>query len=223
MKERPILFSAPTVRAILDGQKTQTRRIVKPQPYITKNEVKCWGPPTDGKKYLPNGPRSATGGVLWSFTDLIGRYCPYGVPGDRLWVRETWAAPGWDDSRISEIDHRASLVYRADDPEKHEDDGTWHPSIHMPRWASRITLEITGVRVERLRNISEEDAIAEGVENIAPNQWRDYEDGRTVICPCGSFRTLWTKINGRESWDANPWVWVVEFRRLPPNGKEIEA
>ena len=174
MKERPILFSAPMVRALLAGTKTQTRRIIKPQHLAFFNQ--------DAAAML---------------SDWNERPLPYGQPGDRLWVRETFGhfecnqhfKPG------------CNVYYRADgnclelEP--------WRPSIHMPRWASRITLEITSVRVERLQDISEADAIAEGV----------YTD---PACPAyDAYAQLWDEINGLGSWEANPWVWVIEFRRLP--------
>jgi hypothetical protein len=166
MKERPILFSGPMVRAILEGRKTQTRRIVKPQPLCIASG-----------EWIMNGSA-----------------CKYGKPGDRLWVRETWWAPRDDvrgEYKREYIKYAATL------------DGmgqpTWKPSIHMPRWASRINLEVVSVRVERLQNISEEDARAEGIWQ--PN-W-----------PL-SWRQLWESINGAGSWEANPWVWVVEFKRI---------
>ena len=177
MKERPILFSGPMVRAILDGRKTMTRRVVKPQSLIISGHP----------------PRSI-------------RQCPYGAPGDRLWVRETFAHLTHNDTGEGE-----GYIYRADG---WDDDVKWKPSIFMPRWASRITLEITDVRVERLQDITNGDAITEGVWTISPNKGRDYMDGGSTICPCGLFRSLWEKINGRESWDNNPWVWVIEFRKI---------
>ena len=187
MKERPILFSAPMVRALLDGTKTQTRRVVKPTPeWIGQSGVLSYR----GRVGLPHA------------------LCPYGQLGDRLWVRETWARD----------DEDGGLCYRADigkggdadDWERNRLDGVprfrWRPSIHMPRAASRITLEITGVRVERLQNISEADAVAEGVRN-------------SLHMPGGRFANenfahLWWAINGDGSWEANPWVWAVEFKRL---------
>lgn len=189
--ERPILFSGAMVRAILDGKKTQTRRVVKPQPPAD------WVPspwPYDG--------------AAWS-----DRRCPYGAPGDRLWVRETWAPISPDEERrpIREcrIEYRADTSAArpggwdedTDDPEA----ARWRPSIHMPRWASRLTLEVTGVRVERVQDISEDDARAEGVYPYADN-------------PRRFFQELWNSINGARGygWNSNPWVWVVEFRRVAP-------
>lgn len=205
MKERPILFSAPMVRAILDGSKTQTRRVVKPQPIYDGKFAGGW------KVVGKNGHEAATCGPL------VSELCPYGQPGDRLWVRETWAAPHSEDGRPPRAIQcdQLRIHYLAS-----EGRGglVWRPSIHMPRWASRITLEITGVRVERLQEISEADAIAEGIER-SYDQWRDYRTDQAVnypsaATPIDSYRTLWEEINGQGSWDANPWVWVVEFKRL---------
>lgn len=203
MKERPILFSGPMVRAILDGRKTQTRRIYRGTPTI------------DGERH-PDGS-----GETW--TDW-GR-CPYGVPGDRLWVRETWYC---DDYRVQrgpflEVDGAKEMtVYAADGPAGYEDgEPKWRPSIHMPRWASRITLEVTGVRVERLQDISEADAVAEGcmsdVDQLKGlSHLRGSDAARALpsrlLSARDAYRYLWLDINGPGSWDANPWVWVVEFR-----------
>ena len=177
MKERPILFSAPMVRALLAGTKTQTRRIVKARDLE-------WMDVHQGLREPDNAER-----------------CPYGQPGgDRLYVRETWAAPhAYDHLPPRLIPQDARIHYAAT-----EDRGglLWRPSIHMPRWASRITLEVTGVRVERLQDISEADAIAEGV----------YTD---PACPAyDAYAQLWDEINGLGSWEANPWVWVVGFHRI---------
>ena len=187
-----MIFNGEMVRAILDGRKTQTRRIMKNQPAGDYPDT-------------PALIRSVGGGFQW-----YGHYgesgifnCPFGAVGDRIWVRETWNKYG------------GLLTYRADydwieDMKKemacHESYPKWHPSIHMPRWASRITLEITGVRVERLNDISECDAKAEG----AP----------TECCVIGDkhflgFRSLWKSIYGDESWRSNPWVWVIEFKVVP--------
>lgn len=192
MRERPILFSAPMVRAILEGRKTQTRRVVKPQP------AGAWAAP--GR-----------------------RACPYGQAGDRLWVRETW---GTHDQGFDTAEESTVVVYRADvdrpEPKR------WRPSIHMPRVASRITLEVTGVRVERLHQLSEADALAEGIHRIdigsgyeprysaAPRSWADAVEGDpdVQLTASAAFRELWESINGLRSWLANPWVWVVEFKRL---------
>ncbi len=205
MNEYPILFSAEMVRAILDGRKTQTRRIIK-----AKHEegVIC------GAAAAPGHAIESWGGGQWS--RAVHSEClasPYGAIGDKLWVKETWAA--WDkfDGDASEISGRAKdlvergitqghISYRAD-PQTHAD--KWRPSIFMPRWASRITLEIVSVRVERLQDISHRDALAEGVEYDVSKQ-----DGN----PIARYQKLWESINGKGSWAQNPWVWCVEFKKL---------
>ena len=204
MKERPILFSAPMVRAILDGSKTQTRRVVKPQPQmVTNHTISTWDGPPAALQYQ---------------LERMGRGCPYGKPGDRLWVREAFL--GWYKTADKSFSHVAA--YRADGYEL-EASERWTPSIHMPRAASRITLEVTGVRVERLQDISEADAIAEGIDR-APSmgkpgafQWCDYrlprDPSEWFNDPVRSYQSLWDLINGPGSWDANPWVWVVELKR----------
>ncbi|MBY0438575.1 MAG: hypothetical protein K2W80_10315 [Burkholderiales bacterium] len=204
-RERPIIFSAPMVRAILNGSKTQTRRIVKPQPVIR-----------DGEPVWPIGTKRPRGR---GFED-----CPYGQPGDRLWVRETHGvADRWlHDCETNPprcIAYRADLSARNFDPPYVPNTASWgwagmkwRPSIHMPRWASRITLEVTGVRVERLQDISEADAIAEGVVQ-APYGWWSGFPGSSSPTAKGAYALLWDSINGPGSWDANPWVWVVEFKR----------
>ncbi len=203
MKERPILFSGAMVRALLAGTKTQTRRVVKPQPRRVDGGV----PFGDAPAWAHAEPGSAM------------MRCPYGKPGDRLWVRETWACLD------SHIRQGSRLAFRADTPDGEcvRVDAPWRPSIHMPRWDSRITLEITSVRVERLQAISEADAIAEGIERADDffdcRCWRAYDEpkGSDVVFPddpIGSYASLWMSINGPGSWDANPWVWALEFRRL---------
>lgn len=220
MIERPILFSAPMVRALLDGTKTQTRRPV--------TRLSGFGPITEFQA-------SDTAGYAWMFRDkwalwndisasqLLG-CCPYGTPGDRLWVRETFQpmlaegvdfrAANWETGegyapRYTATEGATEWI----DPDDNISSAC-KPSIHMPRWASRITEEITGVRVERLQDISEADALAEGIQQL--NGRFTFNGGlhesRTAV---ESFRALWEYINGAESWDANPWVWAVEFRRLP--------
>lgn len=205
MKDHPIIFSAPMVRAILEGKKTQTRRIVKPQP----------------DRIIGKYP------AIDDFGDLEAIRCPYGQPGDRLWVRETWA---YVDN--SEFDEPNYYDYKADSgakypgqwPEEFTRDEVpenvrWRPSIHMPRAASRILLEVADVRVERLQEISEQDAIEEGVELVASGPvlgdfYRHYADPERGLDPQSSFETLWQSLHGPESWDANPWVWVITFKRL---------
>jgi hypothetical protein len=187
------------VRAILDGTKTQTRRAIKPQPDDLVNSRPYW---------WIGGYRLSK---FWNELDplRIGKElpCPYGQPGDRLWVREAWAR----DDEDGQIIYRADVGHdvNADMWEQGRHEGgpryRWRPSIHMPRAACRITLEIAAVRVERLHDISRGDAMAEGGQ--FPNMPRR-ED------PAAWFAALWWQINGTASWDANPWVWVVEFRTL---------
>ena len=205
MKERPILFSAPMVRALLAGTKTQTRRALRDQPCML---------PDFNRGHLSIRVRGA---VYQAFSPNFPPVrCPYGEPGDRLWVRETWAAPHSEDARPPRaIQCDWMLIHYA----ATEDRGglLWRPSIHMPRWASRITLEITGVRVERLQNISEADAEAEGCTKNHNGYYLGGPhavSGRKQMATAQSaYRDLWESINGPGSWDANPWVWVVEFKR----------
>lgn len=217
MKSKPILFSAPMICAILEGRKTQTRRVMKrkfPFGEIEPNVTSLGGCPV----HFPDGS--------WE-----NEWCPYGWQGSRLWVRETfqWVDMG-DDS---------GYVYRATDPDWQTTEGwTWKPSIFMPRAASRITLEITNIRCERLHDISEQDAILEGVEplfsqteintpryrhelDLKPMPYKNYlypKDSYYSSCKTArqSFRSLWQKINKLESWMSNPWVWVIEFKVLEP-------
>lgn len=203
--EKPILFSGPMVRAILEGRKTQTRRIIKPQPLATKvNGGVCYSwageRREDGRiRRIPNGPRQCHGGAKVSLIDLIGEYCPYGKVGDQLWVRETFAKTGYG------AHSKGCYRYRATDATNAiQWRGKWTPSIYMPRIASRLTLEITGIRAERLQSISEEDAIAEGSQCAGVP---------ASLTNRGAFAKLWNQINGEESWALNPWVWVIEFRK----------
>ena len=219
MKERPILMSAPMVRAILADTKTQTRRVVKPASGYSWLDI-------DAGTMINNG------GHKKHISDLR---MPYGQPGDRLWVRETFM-----DLHGTGVEHRDEegnlqrYAYAANTrpgsygDECRKDFGLkWRPSSHMPRAASRILLEVTAVRVERLHDISESDAMAEGITTIWPDGPRD--DGGpnhyTVDVDHGHlngptattvYRMLWEWINAEGSWDANPWVWVVEFKRVRP-------
>lgn len=206
MKERPILFQGAMVRAILDGSKTQTRRAMKPQPVrIGDSTVLQWRDGLFQPERLPSN------------SSLLA-HCPYGKPGDRLWVRETWYC---DDYRVQtgpylEVDGARELtVYCADDPRPYEaEQPVWRPSIHMPRWASRITLEISAVRIERLNDISQADARAEGAPPSHPSiDWVSRSFGYADFSRSW-YAQLWEAINGPCSWDANPWVWVIEFRRV---------
>jgi len=200
MADRPILFSAPMVRALLAGTKTQTRRAVKPQPWILAGELLCW----KDDALTP---------------EEMAQRCPHGQPGDRLWVRETWTTHAFlDDTPPRDLTTR-SLHYQADGVIK---TGKLRPSIHMPRWASRITLEVTGVRVERLQGISEADAQAEGLHyhdgrGIGHSGWREgHGVGFVYDTAREAYADLWRSINGPGSWKANPWVWCVSFKRVTP-------
>lgn len=198
MKERPILFSGPMIRAILDGRKTQTRRLVAPQP------------DEDG---LAREMRLSAPGPWMDTSERVYR-CTYGDTGDRLWVRETLKLRDAGTRRECWIYAADGGIIRMqdDDPRVHQmlswahhKEGDTCVSIHMPRWASRITLEIASVRVDRLQDISEEDARAEGV---IPSQRWTYKR---------AFQDLWEAINGKRcAWDSNPWVWAVSFRRVQP-------
>lgn len=196
IKERPILFSGPMVRAILDGRKTQTRRVVKAD--------------------LPDNPTYKSN-QRWGLVDgdfyFCGARCPYGQPGDRLWVRECHS--------YSVINYPSEVWYWAHGNPGYGDWTKPRPSIHMPRWASRILLEVTAVRVERLNDISEADAIAEGIRVLPlqdandPGAWWESEPGQNQgRSPSHSFKKLWNEINGPGSWDLNPWIWVIEFKRI---------
>lgn len=210
MRERPILFSDEMVRAILVSRKTQTRRVAKVHDAHIPGMIS------------PNGSNCARS------PEEHTAYCPYGQPGDRLWVRETFMP--WRRSSVEYPDEfdvldregrngltlnqwiaeygqsQVEVAYRADG-----DDEGWMPAIHMPRWASRVTLEVTGVRIERVQKISEYDAECEGV---TPQQ----DSGRYK----GTYQLLWDKINAKRGfgWDANPWVWVIEFQRSGDERRE---
>jgi hypothetical protein len=215
MREKPILFSGAMVKAILDGRKTQTRRVMKPQP-------------------VKSGGFWQFAGAGWNRDDVamvmpghsMANRCPYGQIGDHLWVRETFqviephgsVGDEWIGDDIMEVDGRLpkekpecvgywwNLVYKADEPDMCS---WWRPPIYMPRWASRITLEIVNVRVERLQSITPADAFAEGVREDYLHQKPDWIDVQ-------AYQELWDKLNAKRGygWDVNPWVWVIEFKRI---------
>lgn len=195
MKARPILFSAPMIKALLAGTKNQTRRTIKPQP-------DCG--------FIVGAPGSPA--------------CPYGAPGDLLWVRETWARNA---HQVSDTRMDTSLVYRADGESRALDNGCelpWRPSIFMPRQHSRLTLRITEVRVQRLQEISEADAQAEGVSDAALSarslhRFNNMKPWPELYRPMYSL--LWDEINGAGSWAANPWVWALTFEVLQKNVDEV--
>ncbi|EOY5362040.1 TPA: hypothetical protein MIQ47_00880 [Klebsiella pneumoniae] len=236
MKERGMIFNGEMVRAILDGRKTQTRRPIKwKQTRFT--EI---GEREDGSKW-PWSEDAEHACDFW-------HPCPFGAVGDRIWVRETWATLGnedgccidWEGNLCKGDERSAARIYRAsceqrpgdyglwsipDDAywkphtKEHKFEGAWRPSIHMPRWASRILLEITNVGVQRLQDISSGDAVREGICQLPAS-------GRYCVSPGdqyfgGASRSakevyswLWSSIYGEESWKANPWVWVIEFKRI---------
>lgn len=241
MKERPILFSGAMVRALLAGTKTQTRRIVKPQPYVDDSGNFCWNGSNFGQDF--DGPRVQAIASPLPSSKTKRVHCPNGKPGDRLWVRETFFAYGRWETRFSHkkgrdewhfIDMTAECDRAYQFPgggpefpiEKHRGalPGWWkRPAIHMPRAASRILLEIVSVGVERLTDISEADCIAEGIEQPKQGLWSTY--GQSPLCdmtysPKVSYQYLWESINGAGSWAANPWVWVIEFKRVASAAKE---
>ncbi|SXE39166.1 morphogenetic protein [Klebsiella variicola] len=196
------------VRALLSGRKTQTRRIIKPQPEATLSG-------SLSGKWLSR----PLNGLLLPKIEDIAIHCPFGVVGDRIWVRETFQGPLFDydlmDSYCKDptpFEKPEFCVYKADGvpaPEFYDADDElhccWRPSIHMPRWACRILLEITNVRVERLKSISDGDAIREGCSTA---------DMMSGDCVADVFARLWASIYGSDSWNANPWVWVIEFKRV---------
>jgi len=216
------------VQALLAGTKTQTRRAVTNQPEGGAIEIMHNG--TSFAAYdLQDWLTQAYQGYGFQDEDQLWR-CPYGQPGDRLWVRETWAPHFiWTGAKPSEIifDGGECIFYRADNAirggcEQSQREPKWRPSIFMPRAASRLLLEITAVRVERLQEISEADAVAEGIEVTSKgeyiNRYKHYTEGGGGLDAQHSYQTLWASINGPESWAANPWVWVVEFKVI--DGKE---
>lgn len=195
MKEHPILFSAPMVLAILEGRKTQTRRAMRLQPSTSSFTVrldKKWGT-------VAEWPGE-------SEFDYYDCHCPFGTTGDRLWVREAWKPVGVSYKQWVGVFYKSDGTSR-DCPYFSVNLARqgWRPGIHMPRVAARITLEVTGVRVERLQEISHRDALAEGVE---------YDVSKADGSPLARYEKLWNSINGWRAWSKNPWVWVVEFKGI---------
>lgn len=253
MNEKPILFNGAMVRAILEGRKTQTRRVVKPQPSEFAGGVHPanLGEKTNRTKPYFDSYRNQRRSICnplgmseyWCWWTEDHRQgpdwirCPYGTPGDLLWVRETWAVASdsavwdssWEGDSIVRLEsyamrpedtpyERYYVVYRADDYEICDDEA-WRRSIHMPRWASRITLRVNNVRVERVQGIGEQDAFSEGIGNyMLSDKWRGVPAGyrANLPDPVMVFSHLWDSINAKRgfSWDSNPWVWVVEFEMV---------
>lgn len=224
MKARGMIFNSEMVRAILDGRKTQTRRIMKVQPEPSKSRPgDFWFSSKKLESMVHISDFAPGNSPIADYHLFIQEHCcPFGAVGDRIWVRETWAR-----YNIDQNSH--DLAYRATTPADWPEEGRWRPSIHMPRWASRILLEITNVRIERLNAISPENAESEGLERTnftgfgdepglpsypepdvyfdpLKKQWKEY--------PPEAFAGLWESIYGEGSWKANPWVWVIEFKRV---------
>jgi len=222
MKERPILFSEQRVRALLVGQQTQTRRIMKTQAF---------GPGQDhheGVHAFDVNANHLHGYKLMSMAD-ISQHCPYGKPGDILWVRETWRGPIVPENDLAEYERDpapfrlpAFCQYRADNNElgHHAQSGPeadqfgWQTAIHMPRWASRINLRITAVRAEKIQDISEDDIMAEGVQTDSHFLNNFFTMNMNAESPKEAYRKAWQKQYGATSWEVNPWVWVIEFARV---------
>lgn len=214
MKARPILFSGPMVSAILRGQKTQTRRTVKPQPVELME---------DGAHTKYAWRRGLYALRMYPSNSAMLAHCPYGTPGDLLWVRETWSVGKCADGLSPTCLHIGTWIkdnggcwYAAGGEPAHpiSPKGKVRSSLHMPRWASRLTLEVTRVRVERLQDISEADAIGEGMLTVSlPASGPSTERGKPSIGsnPRRRFEHVWSGINGTESWAKNPWVWAVTF------------
>lgn len=237
MKERGMIFNGEMVRAILDGRKTQTRRIMKAQPsedftpmnMALETDYKArWYTPgvVDKDGYL----QPASKKVFGVSNENEGYSCPFGAVGDRIWVRETFQGPLVHEELFEEysaypekFETPEYCEYAADGGVRPEycdlDDNLrhgWRPSIHMPRWASRILLEITNVRVERLNSMHDVDAMREGIQNLTTCLHSDFGIPGVVNAqhPVRAFQLLWESIYGIDSWHANPWVWVIEFKRV---------
>ena len=198
MKEHPIIFSTDMVRAILEGRKTQTRRVIKPQP-----KIEIEGQLRTSQETINN--------AVSHFTKIVLK-CPYGQVGQRLWVREPW----YPNPATCTPIYKANYPFEKK-PQVWSADAKWKSSVFMPRWASRINLEITGLRVERLQEITEEDAVAEGIEEWQ-GMFREYDKPDSnpgwARDPILSYQTLWDSLNAKRGygWETNPWVWVIEFR-----------
>lgn len=224
MNARPMLFSGPMIRALLDGRKTQTRRVVK-LPHT--NPLGVWEPTTFGPGTDMRGVEYAEQVSIWHTRTGDVICCPYGKPGDLLWVREAWAVgKRYDEKAPRELPPRAmTVVYESggscanDDQdgwvgdtwpkvgEKPDWVGRWRRGFHMPRWASRLTLRITEVRVQRLQDIGQGDACAEGCPAFTePYDW---------------YQGLWNEINGDGSWELNPWVWAISFDVIKQNVDDV--
>jgi len=208
MKTIPILFSTPMVQALQAGTKTQTRRVVK----FSKKAIYNL---SEGESYeltrMQDGYADGTRPVFGSDDEpnLFSVPCPYGAPGDILWVRETWA-------ELKGGHNEVWIEYKADGLDNHGDSGDWDwkPSIFMPKTACRLFLKVKSIRVERLQSITEADAVAEGLEKWLDGNFKAYtKDAGKFENAVPAYRSLWQSINGPGSWEANPYVWVVEFEK----------
>lgn len=219
MRERPILFSGPMVRAILDGRKTQTRRAVKLRNVNGAIHSAQWRFSHLGWDFHHDRAQGI-------YTNTITG-CPYGVPGDRLWVRETWASVTERDDLPARPMYEADpvlgackVLYRASDDDGLTEQGfRWRPSIHMPRWASRLTLTITDVRVERVQEISDSDVAAEGFPLSGADR-ASLKCSPPPIAPRNQFVSLWHTLNAKRGygWTVNPWVWALTFTAEATDG-----
>lgn len=227
MKDHPILFTGEMVRAILDGRKTQTRRVIKPQPeyrdgyrYWWKGDWDTRGGPCAG---VCTHGSPGNGEATWTLEEMKD-YSPYGVPGDLLWVKETWKSNGsYPDNGVTYIEYRAGGRWERPNNEwaKYlKADKKWRPSIFMPKWACRLWLKVKSVRVERVQEIRQADVLSEGVESYQIDKFRPHF--HRDDCPGLAFREVWDSINAKRGfgWDMNPFVWVVEFERSNDNGME---
>ena len=232
MKERPILFSAPMVRAILEGRKTQTRRVAPVSDFVVSpidhTDLISWRISFSKPVGKDRTNSSFSGGKFTpaqAANIVASQFCQHGTVGDRLWVRETHAFI-WPGDFMPDDIKDCNIEYRADtdgnsapgdwpiDQRRDPDAPKWRPSIFTPRWASRITLEITEVRVERLQDISETDVVAEGIARFPEAGWHTEEGHFYAADPRESYAALWCDINGLTAWDKNPWVWVIKFKRI---------
>ncbi|MFS2221387.1 hypothetical protein [Pantoea sp. B65] len=220
MKERPILFSDQRVRALLAGQQTQTRRIMKSLAFTPgqDNHEGCYG--------FDVSSNHRRGRHMMEMADLSYQ-CPFGQPGDQLWVRETWRGPIVPKELLTEYARSPENFrstdychYRADRSElgtsldEENEQFGWQTAIHMPRWASRINLQITGVRAQKIQEISDDDIMAEGVQTDSHFLNNFFTMKSDAIAPQAAYKQAWEKQYGGTSWDVNPWVWVVEFKRI---------
>lgn len=218
MKETGLMFKAPLVRAILEGRKTQTRRVIKDQ---TIGEHWCEAR-ADGRQYLEWQGQPTCGSGVWDVPEYNAEIVsPLGLIGDRIYVRETWA--NGIHALAAEREEDGPFVYAADGDLAVQGrlGERWKPAIHMPKYAARIWLEITGVRVERLQQITDTDCWAEGaITEARPDQFSVHSviatDGKAYLSPRGAFSSLWESTGG--DWAADPWVWVIDFKTISTNG-----